>query len=75
VVPGRGIIGTYGGLDVLYIESYFTGAVRNENTSCKAFGSFLTTVCFALFPERDLLRDFVDFPIAYLLNINDPLKS
>jgi hypothetical protein len=63
VVPGSRIIGTYGGLDGLYIVIYFTGAVRNENTSCKAFGSFLTTVCFALFPERDLLRDFVDFPV------------
>jgi len=28
-----GIIGTYGGLDGLYIVSYFTGAVRNEKTS------------------------------------------
>ena len=35
VVPGRQIIGTYGGLDGLYIGCYLTGAVRNEKTSCK----------------------------------------
>jgi hypothetical protein len=52
----------------LYIVIYFTGAVRNENTSCKAFGSFLAAVCFAVFPERDLLRDLAGFLIAYLLN-------
>jgi hypothetical protein len=48
---GNRIIGTYGGLDGLYIVIYFTGAVRNENTSCKAFGSFLISVCFEVFPE------------------------
>jgi hypothetical protein len=48
---------------------YFTGAVRNENTSCKAFGSFLKNVCFAVFRERDLLRDLVDFLIAYQFNM------
>jgi hypothetical protein len=39
LVPGRQIIGTYGGLDGLYIEYYFTGAVRNEKTNCKGVGS------------------------------------
>jgi hypothetical protein len=39
LIPGRRIIGTYGGLDGLYIVIYFTGAVRNENTSCKGVGS------------------------------------
>src|SRR6266516_3277892 len=66
--PIRVIIGTYGGLDVVYIVIYFTGAVRNEKTSCKAFGSLLTSVCFVVFPERDLLRDLAGFLIAYLLN-------
>jgi hypothetical protein len=47
--------------------SYFTGAVRNENTSCKAFGSFLISVCLEVFPERDLLRDLANFLIAYLV--------
>jgi hypothetical protein len=50
-IPGRRIIGTYGGFEGLYIVIYFTGAVRNEKTSCKAFGSLLTSVCFAVFPE------------------------
>ena len=35
----RRIIGTYGGLEGLYIGCYFTGAARNENTSCKGVGS------------------------------------
>ena len=52
----------------MYIVIYFTGAVRNENTSCKVFGSFLASVCFAVFLERDLLRDLAGFLIAYLLN-------
>ena len=68
MVPGRQIIGTYGGLEGLYIVIYFTGAVRNENTSCNAFGSLLAPICFAVFPERDLLRDLAGFLIAYLLN-------
>jgi len=68
-VPRRRIIGTYGGLEGLYIVIYFTGAVRNEKTSCKAFGSFLTSVCFEVFPEWDLLRGLTGFLMAYLLNI------
>ena len=59
---------TYAGLEGLYIVIYFTGAIRNENTRCKAFGSLLTPVCFVVFPERDLLRDLAGFLIAYLLN-------
>jgi hypothetical protein len=51
LIPGSRIIGTYGGFNGLYIVIYFTGAVRNENTSCKAFGSFLTSMCFEVFPE------------------------
>ena len=54
----------------MYIVIYFTGAVRNENTSCKGFGM---AVCFAVFPERDLLRDLAGFLIAYLLNTVFPV--
>jgi hypothetical protein len=68
VVPGRRIIGTYGGLDGLYIGSYFTGAVRNENTSCKGVGSaLLESVGFAVLTERFLVRDLMRLLIAYLV--------
>jgi hypothetical protein len=59
-VPGTGIIGTYGGLDVWYIDSYFTGAVRNENTSCKGVGaSLLDSVGFSVFMEGFLVFDLL----------------
>jgi hypothetical protein len=32
----RNLLRNYGGLEALFIGSYFTGAVRNEKASCKA---------------------------------------
>jgi hypothetical protein len=69
VVPGRQIIGTYGGVEVWFMVSYFTGAVRNENTSCKGVGSFPESICFEVFPERDFLRDLAGFLMTHLLNL------
>jgi hypothetical protein len=59
----------YGGLVGRYIGRYLTGAVRNENTSCKGVGSsLLVSVGFADLPERFLVFDLLRLLIAYLLN-------
>ena len=63
----------YSGVDVWFIEIYFTGAVRNENINCKGVGSFPEAVCFEVFPVRALWRDLVGFLIADLLNTVDSL--
>jgi hypothetical protein len=68
VVPRTRIIGTYGGLEGLYIVIYFTDAVRNENTSWKAFGSFREIVSFSVFTSGFLVFDLLRLLIAYLLN-------
>jgi hypothetical protein len=48
--------------------SYFTGAVRNENTSWNAFGSLRESVSFSVLTEGFLLFDLLRLLIAYLLN-------
>jgi len=51
------------------IKIYFTGAVRNEKTSCKGGGvSLLESVGFAVLTERFLVRALMRLLIAYLLN-------
>ena len=57
----RTLLRNYGGLEALFIDSYFTGAVRNEKTSCKGVCSFRERCCFVVFPECGFLRDLVDF--------------
>jgi hypothetical protein len=47
VVPGRRIIGTYGGFVEKYIGNYFTGAVKNEKNNWKGVVSFRVRVGFA----------------------------
>jgi hypothetical protein len=73
----RNQLRNYGGVDVWFIVSYFTGAVRNENTICKGVGSFPEGICFEVFPDKILLRDLVGFLIAVLLNTVDsvPVKG
>jgi hypothetical protein len=69
VVPGRRIIGTYGGLEGLYLVIYFTGAVRNENTNYKGFGSFRESVNFSVLTDKILDRDLLRLVIAYLSRV------
>jgi hypothetical protein len=56
VILGRRIIGTYGGLEGWYIGNYFTGAVRNENASCKGVGAFRECVDFSVLTDGLLAR-------------------
>ena len=69
----RNQLRNYGGVDVWFIEIYFTDAVRNENINCKGVGSFPEVVCFEVFPVRALWRDLVSFLIADPLNTVDSL--
>jgi len=59
VVPIIRIIGTYGRLEGWYIGNYFTGAVRNENASCKGVGAFRECVDFSVLTDGLLARALV----------------
>ena len=68
LMPGRGIIGTYGGFVGWYIGNYFTGAVKNEKNNWNGASPLRGRFSLVVFPESGFLGNLVRFFIAYLLN-------